>query len=192
MREATVRRTTRETDVEVRLALDGTGKSDIDTGIGFLDHMLCLFALHGRFDLNVRCKGDTDVDGHHSAEDIGIVMGQAFLKALGDKVGIERYASLHLAMDEALVLTACDISGRGRLYADLPFPVEKIGTFDTQLAEVFWDAFCANAGLTLHLRMITGVNAHHIAEAAFKGAARVLRAAVRVTGASLPSTKGAL
>lgn len=192
MREASVRRVTQETDVDIRLDLDGTGESSVETGIGFLDHMLCLFALHSGFDLAVRCKGDTWVDGHHSAEDTGIVLGQAFLKALGDKKGIERYASLHLAMDEALVLAAADISGRGRLYADLPFPAEKIGDFDTQLVEVFWDAFCMNAGVTLHLRLIAGTNAHHIAEAAFKGTARVLKEAVRVTGDRLPSTKGAL
>lgn len=192
MREASVRRVTQETDVDIRLDLDGTGESSVETGVGFLDHMLCLFALHGGFDLAVRCKGDTWVDGHHSAEDTGIVLGQAFLKALGDKKGIERYASLHLAMDEALVLAAADISGRGRLYADLPFPAEKIGDFDTQLVEVFWDAFCMHAGVTLHLRLIAGTNAHHIAEAAFKGTARVLKEAVRVTGDRLPSTKGAL
>lgn len=192
MREASVRRVTQETDVEVRLTLDSTGESSVETGIGFLDHMLCLFAMHGGFNLAVRCKGDTRVDGHHSAEDTGIVLGQAFLKALGDKKGIERYASLHLAMDEALVLAAADISGRGRLYAGLPFPTEKIGDFDTQLVEVFWDAFCMHAGVTLHLRLIAGANAHHIAEAAFKGAARVLGSAVRVTGDRLPSTKGAL
>lgn len=192
MRKADAARATKETDIRLALGLDGGEQSDVRTGVGFLDHMLTLFALHGGFSLSLACAGDTGVDFHHTAEDVGIVLGDAFRQALGDKKGIERYASLHLAMDEALVLAAVDISGRGRAYMDLPFPTEKIGAFDTQLVEVFFDAFAAHAGLTLHLRLITGANAHHIAEAAFKGAARALRGAVRVTGEGIPSTKGAL
>ena len=195
MRESTITRKTGETDVSVTLRLDGTGKYDIKTGVGFLDHMLTLFAVHSRFDLAVRCAGDTEVDDHHSVEDIGIAMGQAFREAVGDKAGIRRYGDITLPMDEALVLAAVDISGRGYLGFDLPLPTEKIGAFDTELVEEFFIAFSRNAGITLHLRELCGKNAHHIAEAAFKACARALRNAVTVDEALMgvvPSSKGVL
>lgn len=195
MRAAEVSRTTTETDIRLTLNLDGSGQSDIHTGVGFLDHMLTLFARHANFDLAVVCKGDTWVDDHHSVEDIGIALGAAFNEALGDKRGICRYASLALPMDEALVLVAVDISGRGGAYTDLPFPSEKIGTFDTELVREFLIAFATNAGLTLHVRELAGENSHHIAEAAFKGLGHALRAAVNIDPAQadrIPSTKGLL
>lgn len=195
MRAAEVSRTTTETDIRLTLNLDGNGQSDIHTGVGFLDHMLTLFARHANFDLAVVCKGDTWVDDHHSVEDIGIALGAAFNEALGDKRGICRYASLALPMDEALCLVAVDISGRGGAYTDLPFPSEKIGTFDTELVREFLIAFATNAGLTLHVRELAGENSHHIAEAAFKGLGHALRAAVNIDPAQadrIPSTKGLL
>ncbi|MBR4691360.1 MAG: imidazoleglycerol-phosphate dehydratase HisB [Oscillospiraceae bacterium] len=195
MREAAITRKTAETDVSLRLSLDGSGRSQIRSGVGFLDHMLTLFARHGHFDLSVECRGDTQVDGHHSAEDIGICLGQAFREALGDKAGITRYGDTTLPMDEALVLTAVDLSGRGYLGCELPLPAEKVGDFDTELVEEFWAAFARSGELTLHIRLLAGRNTHHIIEAAFKSAARSLRKAVAVDpalGGEVPSTKGVL
>ena len=195
MRQAEISRKTGETDIRVLLNIDGTGKSTVDTGVGFLDHMLTLFSRHGRFDLDVICKGDTYVDDHHSVEDIGIALGQAFAQALGDKKGVTRYGSMILPMDEALVIAALDISGRGGLYYDVPFLTEKIGTFDTELVEEFMHSFAMNAGITLHLRKLAGTNSHHVAEACFKGLGRALREAVSMDERfkdSVPSTKGVL
>ena len=195
MRTATITRKTAETDISLALELDGTGIAAIDSGCGFLDHMLTLFARHGRFDLTVNCKGDVQVDDHHTAEDIGISLGQAFAQALGEKRGIIRYGDTVLPMDEALILTAVDISGRGYLGYDLQIPTEKVGTFDTELVEEFWLAFIRNAGCTLHIRQLAGRNSHHIIEGAFKSAARSLRAAVAIDSAyadEIPSTKGVL
>lgn len=192
MRKSEIRRKTSETDIVLSLCLDGSGQGKINSGLGFLDHMLTLFALHGGFDLSVSCRGDVEVDGHHSAEDIGICLGQAFAEALGSKEGIARYGSIILPMDEALVMAAADISGRGLLRFNMDFPTEKIGDFDCQLAEEFFAAFARSAGVTLHLRQLDGTNSHHIAEAAFKGAARALRQAAAISGKGLPSTKGVL
>ena len=195
MRTAKLRRTTGETDVAVVLDLDGTGKSEISTGCGFLDHMLTLFARHGRFDLTVQAKGDTWVDDHHTVEDVGITLGDAFAKALGDKRGVTRYGSTILPMDEALILTAVDLSGRGLLCYDLAIPTEKIGTFDTQLVGEFFAAFARRADLTLHVKQLAGANSHHIIEGAFKSLARSLRTAVAIDPAAageVPSTKGVL
>ena len=195
MREAEIIRKTGETDIRVRLVLEGKGSSVIDTGVGFLDHMLTLFAKHGRFDLEVSCKGDTQVDDHHSVEDIGIALGQAFSRALGDKKGITRYGSMLLPMDESLILSAVDISGRGFLAYELQIPTEKVGTFDTELTEEFFRALAHNAGITLHLRQLAGKNSHHIIEGAFKSAARSLKTAVAVDPElqdEIPSTKGVL
>lgn len=195
MRTAKLRRTTGETDVAVVLDLDGTGKSEISTGCGFLDHMLTLFARHGRFDLTVQAKGDTWVDDHHTVEDVGITLGDAFAKALGDKRGVTRYGSAILPMDEALILTAVDLSGRGLLCYDLAIPTEKVGTFDTQLAGEFFAAFARRADLTLHVKQLAGTNSHHIIEGAFKSLARSLRTAVAIDPAAageVPSTKGVL
>ena len=195
MRTAELRRTTGETDVTVVLDLDGTGKSDISTGCGFLDHMLTLFARHGRFDLTVQARGDTWVDDHHTVEDVGIVLGGAFAQALGEKRGVTRYGSTLLPMDEALILTAVDLSGRGLLRYGLAIPTEKVGTFDTQLTEEFLNAFARQAGLTLHVKQLAGTNSHHIIEGAFKSLARSLRAAVAIDPAAageVPSTKGVL
>lgn len=195
MRTAKLRRTTGETDVAVVLDLDGTGKSEISTGCGFLDHMLTLFARHGRFDLTVQAKGDTWVDDHHTVEDVGITLGDAFAKALGDKRGVTRYGSTILPMDEALILTAVDLSGRGLLCYDLAIPTEKVGTFDTQLVGEFFAAFTRRADLTLHVKQLAGTNSHHIIEGAFKSLARSLRTAVAIDPAAageVPSTKGVL
>ncbi len=192
MRNASIERNTSETNISLSLVFEGTGGREIDTGIGFLDHMLDLFSAHSGFDLNVLCKGDTQVDGHHTAEDVGICLGQALKEALKDKKGIRRYASLALPMDEALVLCAVDISGRGMLQYHLPMAVEKIGTFDVQLLEEFFQAFAVHAGITLHIRLLDGRNAHHIAEAAFKATARVLKDAVQIVSDTVPSTKGVL
>lgn len=194
-RTATLERTTRETDISVTLSLDGTGKADVDTGVPFFDHMLDAFCRHALFDMRVRCKGDLEVDAHHSVEDTGIVLGQAFSLALGDKRGIERFASCAVPMDEALVLCALDISGRGQAYWAMDIPIEAIATFDTQLAREFFIAFAANAGCTLHVRQLSGENAHHLIEAAFKACGRALRFAVALnprTADAIPSTKGAL
>lgn len=195
MRTAQLERKTAETQISLSLNLDGTGKSRIDTGCGFLDHMLTLFARHGHFDLDVQCQGDTQVDDHHTVEDIGICLGKAFDQALGDRRGINRYGSATLPMDEALILTAVDCSGRGLLAYGLEIPTEKIGTFDTELTEEFWQAFSRCANLTLHLRQLAGRNSHHIVEGAFKSAARSLRQAVAQDPAAageIPSTKGVL
>ena len=195
MRTAKLRRTTGETDVAVVMELDGAGKSESSTGCGFLDHMLTLFARHGRFDLTVQAKGDTWVDDHHTVEDVGITLGDAFAKALGDKRGVTRYGSAILPMDEALILTAVDLSGRGRLCYDLASPTEKVGAFDTQLVGEFFAAFARRADLTLHIKQLAGANSHHIIEGAFKSLARSLRAAVAIDPAAageVPSTKGVL
>lgn len=195
MRQADIRRKTAETDIVLALELDGAGRNDIATGVGFLDHMLTLFAVHGRFNLTVRCQGDTQVDGHHSVEDVGICLGQAFKAALGDRAGIARYAYAVIPMDEALVLAAVDISGRGCLGFDLPVPTQKIGDFDTELVEEFFTAFVREAGVTLHIRYLAGRNAHHIVEGAFKAFARAMRAAVAEDPAlrgAVPSSKGVL
>ena len=195
MRTAEINRNTAETKITLTLNLDGTGKSKISTGCGFLDHMLVLFAKHGRFDLTVSCKGDTWVDDHHTVEDVGIALGQAFRQALGDKKGIARYGSQILPMDEALILTAVDLSGRGYLGFDLQIPTQKVGTFDTELVEEFWLGFIRNAEATLHIRQLAGTNSHHIIEGAFKSVGRSLRAAVAIEAAfadEIPSTKGVL
>ena len=194
-RTAEITRKTQETDITLALNLDGRGESTIQSGCGFLDHMLTLFAKHGGFDLTVTCKGDTYVDDHHTVEDIGIVLGQAFQEALGDKRGIERYGSMTLPMDESLILAAVDLSGRSYLGFALDIPTARVGSFDTELVEEFWLAFTRNALCTRHLRKIAGSNSHHIIEGAFKAAARALRAAVAIDPAragDLPSTKGVL
>ena len=195
MRAASLSRRTHETDVSLNLVLDGTGQATISTGIGFLDHMLELFARHGLFDLDVRVTGDLAVDQHHTAEDTGIALGQAFGQALGDKRGIARYADIHLPMDEALTRVAIDISGRPFLVFRTAFPTEKIGAFDAELVREFFQAFAVNAGVTLHVETLYGDNSHHIAESCFKGLARALRHAVGIDpreGERIPSTKGTL
>lgn len=195
MRTAEIKRKTRETDIFLSLDIDGSGAGQIETGCGFLNHMLTLFASHGRFDLTVKCKGDTDVDDHHTVEDIGIALGQAFSQALGDKKGIVRYGSMLLPMDEALILSAVDFSGRSYLGYALDIPTEKVGTFDTELAEEFWLGFVRNADCTLHIRQLSGTNSHHIIEGAFKSVARSIRAAVKLDKGfedEIPSTKGVL
>ena len=193
MRTFEIARKTAETDILLSLNLDGTGRSSIDTGCGFLDHMLTLFAAHGKFDLTVKCVGDTQVDDHHSVEDIGICLGQAFQNALGDKRGITRYGSFLLPMDEALILTAVDISGRSCLCYGLEIPTEKIGTFDTELVEEFLLAFTRCCPMSLHVKQLAGKNSHHIVEGCFKSLARSLKAAVALDGSdAIPSTKGVL
>lgn len=195
MRTAEIKRKTAETDIFLQLDLDGTGKSKIDTGCGFLDHMLTLFASHGRFDLCVTCKGDVNVDYHHSVEDVGICLGEAFFKALGDKKGIRRYGDKILAMDESLVLSSVDFSGRAFLGYGLTIPTEKVGDFDTELVEEFFLAFTRKAECALHIRLLSGKNSHHIIEGAFKSVARSLRQATSVDQAfadEIPSTKGVL
>lgn len=194
-RTAEIRRTTKETDIQVSLNLDGQGATDISTGVPFFDHMLDAFGRHGLFDLTVRAKGDIEVDAHHTVEDVGIVLGQAIAQALGDKRGIVRFGSQFVAMDEALVLAAVDISGRGQLHYDVALPIEIIGTFDTTLAKEFLIALATNAGITLHVVGFKGENSHHIVEAAFKAVGRVLCEACAVNpriADVLPSTKGAL
>ena len=195
MRTAEIKRTTAETDIFLSLNLDGAGVSDCRTGCGFLDHMLTLLARHGRFDLTVKCKGDTQVDYHHTAEDIGICLGKAFAQAIGDKKGITRYGSTTLPMDEALILSAVDISGRGGCYYNLEIPTQKVGDYDTELDQEFWIAFAQHAGITLHIRQLAGRNSHHIIEGAFKSVARSLKAAVAIDACfanEVPSTKGML
>ena len=195
MRSAEVKRKTAETDVSVKLNLDGKGTCSIETGIGFLDHMLVLLAKHSRFDMEVKCVGDINVDGHHTTEDIGIALGQAFKEALGDKAGINRYANTMLPMDEALILTAVDISGRPYLRYNLEIPAAMVGDFDTELVREFFVAFAFNSGVTLHIRQLDGVNSHHIIEGAFKSFARSLKSAVAVDetlGGEIPSSKGVL
>ena len=195
MRSAEIKRATFETDIALSLNIDGTGKGNVQTGVGFLDHMLVLFSRHGRFDLDVVCKGDTVVDDHHSVEDIGIVLGAAIAKALADKRGIKRYGSMLLPMDEALVLCAMDLSGRSCLRYQQAIPSQKIGTFDTELVEEFFLAVTRAAGMTLHIRQMDGTNSHHIVEAMFKALGRALREAVSIDeslGGEIPSTKGVL
>ena len=195
MRTSEIIRKTAETDIKLTLALDGTGKSEIDTGCGFLDHMLTLFARHGRFDLTVKCTGDTNVDFHHTVEDIGICLGMALSEALGDKKGICRYGSMMLPMDETLITAALDISGRSYLAYGLEIPAEKVGDFDTELCEEFWQAFVRTSSITLHIVQNAGRNSHHIIEGAFKAVARALRAAVKIVpdfAGEIPSTKGVL
>ena len=195
MRRAEIKRKTAETNIFVILELDGNGSSKINTGCGFLDHMLTLFAKHARFDLEVTCDGDVQVDYHHTVEDIGICLGMAFARAIDQKRGIRRYGDTLLPMDEALILSALDISGRGESYYELCIPTEKVGDFDTELCEEFWRAFARDAGITLHLRQLAGKNSHHIIEGAFKSVARSLRTAVSIDtdfAGDIPSTKGSL
>ena len=195
MRNSEIARKTLETDVMLRLELDGSGKSSIESGVGFLDHMLTLFAAHGRFDLTLRCTGDTQVDDHHSVEDIGIVLGEAFREALGDKRGIRRYGSILLPMDEALILCAADLSGRSCLRNSVTLPAQKVGTFDTELVQEFLLGFVRKAEITLHFRMLDGENTHHIIEAMFKAFGRTLSEAVSIDPScadEIPSTKGVL
>lgn len=193
MRTAEISRNTAETNISLKVNLDGTGKTEVNTGVGFLNHMLTLFAAHGKFDLEVRCVGDTDVDDHHSVEDVGICLGQAFRQALGDKRGITRYGSFLLPMDEALILAAVDISGRSSLNDALEIPTEKIGSFDTELVEEFFLGFTRSCPMSLHLRKLAGTNSHHIVEGAFKAFGRAMKAAVALDGTDkIPSTKGVL
>lgn len=195
MRIAEIVRTTKETDIKLTLNLDGRGDSEIKTGCAFLDHMLTLFARHGKFDLTVVCKGDIDVDFHHTTEDVGICLGQAFRQALGEKKGIVRYGDAIVPMDEALLLSAIDFSGRSFLVTDFDIKASKVGDFDTELVDEFWMAFASNAGCTLHVRQLSGSNAHHIIEGAFKSVARSCRLAVAIDekfAGDVPSTKGVL
>ena len=195
MRVAEIKRTTAETDIYVKLNLDGTGECDIDSGIGFFDHMLILFAKHSRFDLTVKCNGDVWVDGHHTTEDIGIALGQAFKQAIGDKRGIHRYGSTILPMDEALILSAVDISGRAYLQYYMNIPAPMVGDFDTELLREFFVAFAFNSAITLHIKQLDGVNSHHLIEGAFKSVARTLKKAVAIDEAmknEIPSSKGVL
>lgn len=194
-RVAELTRTTKETDIALSLNIDGTGVSSIDTGVPFFDHMLEAFGRHGLFDLTIKAKGDLEVDAHHTVEDVGIVLGQAFAEAMGEKRGIARFGSQMLPMDETLVLAALDISGRGQLHWDVEVPLCLLGSFDSSLAKEFFIAFATNAGVTLHVRMLTGENAHHIVEACFKAVGRAMRAALKLdarVGSELPSTKGLL
>lgn len=195
MRKANIVRKTNETDIQLSLCLDGKGEGNIDTGCGFLNHMLTLFSKHGRFDLDVKCVGDTDVDYHHTAEDIAICLGKAFAEAIGDKKGITRYADIILPMDEALIMCALDISGRGGLYFSLDIPAAKVGDFDTELCEEFFRAFVRESGITLHIRQLAGSNSHHIIEGTFKAVARVLSKGVSIDEKykdEIPSTKGVI
>lgn len=195
MRTAEIRRKTAETDIQLDLNIDGSGKSEISTGVGFLDHMLTLFSRHGRFDLNLVCKGDVDVDDHHSVEDIGICLGKAFAEAAGDMRGIKRYGSMILPMDETLILCAVDISGRSYLNFGLDIPTEKVGTFDTELAEEFFQAFVRNFPITLHIKQLEGKNSHHIIEGTFKAFGRAMKNAIEKDtkyADEIPSTKGVL
>lgn len=194
-RVAELTRTTKETDIALSLNIDGTGVSSIDTGVPFFDHMLEAFGRHGLFDLTIKAKGDLEVDAHHTVEDVGIVLGQAFAEAMGEKRGIARFGSQMLPMDETLVLAALDISGRGQLHWDVEVPLCLLGSFDSSLAKEFFIAFATNAGVTLHVRMLTGENAHHIVEACFKAVGRAMRAALELdarVGSELPSSKGLL
>ena len=195
MTNAEISRKTAETEILLSLNLDGKGNSEINSGCGFLDHMLTLFSKHAKFDLNINCKGDTYVDYHHTTEDIAIVLGKAFKSALADKKGIERYADTCLPMDECLILSAADISGRGVLRYSVNIPAQKVGDFDTELCEEFWQGFVREAGIALHIRLLDGTNSHHIIEGIFKSVARTLRKAVSVDSKfsdEIPSTKGVL
>ena len=195
MRASEIKRETAETKISLSLCIDGEGKAEISSGCGFLDHMLTLFTRHGCFDLSLECKGDVEVDYHHTAEDIAICLGAAFRDAMGDKRGITRYADTTLPMDEALILSAVDVSGRGGLYYETDIPTEKVGDFDCELCEEFWCAFCRESGVTLHVRQICGRNSHHIIEGIYKSVARSLRAALAIDERNvnkIPSTKGTL
>lgn len=195
MRSAEIVRTTRETDIKLRLEIDGRGDADINTGCGFLDHMLTLFASHGRFDISIICKGDTNVDYHHTVEDVGICLGQAFCSALGDRKGINRYGDRTVPMDESLILTSVDISGRSGYYSKLRIPTEKVGDFDTELTDEFWNSFARDSKMTLHVVQLAGENSHHIIEGVFKSFARSISDAVSVNDRysdEIPSTKGML
>ena len=195
MRKATIDRKTNETEISLALILEGTGRADVNTGVGFLDHMLQLFAYHGGFDLAIRCKGDTQVDDHHTVEDVGIAQGMAFAQAMGDKAGIARYGNFLLPMDEALVLCAVDLSGRDALGYQVNIPAEKVGAFDTELVQEFMLAFARNVKASVHFQQMTGVNSHHIIEAMFKGLGKCMRQAVAADAAragQIPSSKGAL
>ncbi|MBQ7134135.1 MAG: imidazoleglycerol-phosphate dehydratase HisB [Ruminococcus sp.] len=195
MRTSTINRKTAETDIKLTVNLDGSGESNIDSGCGFLDHMLTLFAKHGRFDLDLKCIGDTNVDDHHTVEDIGISLGLAFNEALGDKKGVSRYGYMILPMDETLILSAVDFSGRAFLNYDLKIPTEKVGNFDTELVEEFWLGFIRNANCTLHIKQLDGTNSHHIIEGAFKSVARSMKEAVKIDAKfadEILSTKGVL
>lgn len=195
MRYASIERNTAETEINLAFSIDGTGKAEIDTGVGFLDHMLTLFTKHGKFDLTIFCKGDTYVDDHHSVEDIGIALGQAFNEAIGDKRGINRYADIILPMDEALIMAAVDISGRSCLRFTADIPTEKVGTFDTELVREFFEGFVRNAGINLHIRQLDGENSHHIIEGMFKAFGRIMRQASAYDEKfrdEIPSTKGVL
>ncbi len=195
MRTSEIIRKTNETDIALKIDLDGTGANDINSGCGFLDHMLTLFSKHGRFDLTVKCVGDKEVDFHHTTEDIGICLGQALKNALGDKKGITRYGDIILPMDETLILAAVDVSGRSFLNIELDIPAEKVGDFDTELCEEFFRAFVFNAGITLHVGQLAGTNSHHVIEATFKAVARVLKTAVAIDpklAGEIPSSKGVL
>ena len=195
MREAHIKRKTNETDIEMTLNLDGTGKNEINTGCGFLDHMLELFARHGRMDLTVKCVGDTHVDYHHTVEDVGIVLGQAFAEAVGEKRGISRYGSILLPMDETLILASIDISGRAYLNYDVQIPTPAVGGMDTELVEEFFISFVRNSDITLHIKQLEGKNSHHIIEGIFKAVGRALCKAVfedKTLGGEIPSTKGLL
>lgn len=192
MRHSEVSRETAETAVKLSLELDGTGRAEVHTGVGFLDHMLTLFACHGGFDLAVSCKGDLEVDAHHSVEDVGLCLGAAIAQALGKKRGINRYGHIILPMDEALILCAVDLSGRPCLRYTAQLPAQKVGDFDTELAQEFFQALANTALMSLHIRQLDGVNTHHIIEGMFKALGRALREAVAVTGGALPSTKGVL
>ena len=195
MRSATIKRKTKETDIEVAINLDGSGVSEIATGVGFFDHMLDLLARHSRIDMKVKATGDLHIDDHHTTEDVGIALGQAVKQALGDMAGITRYASIHMPMDETLTRVVVDISGRPMLVFRTSFPRDKIGSFDTELVREWFNAFAVNAGITLHVETLYGENSHHIAESCFKGLARALRAAVGIdprAAGEVPSTKGRL
>ena len=195
MRTAQIERKTAETDISLRLNLDGCGECSVSSGVGFLDHMLTLFARHGGFDLTLSCVGDTETDDHHSVEDIGICLGRALAEALDEKRGVARYGDILLPMDEALILAAVDLSGRGAFYGELAIPTQKVGSFDTELVEEFFIALCREAGVTLHLRQLAGRNSHHIIEGCFKAFARALARAAAIDGKNagrVPSTKGML
>lgn len=195
MRTSGLTRKTNETKISLSLSLDGSGKSNVDTGCSFLDHMLTQFANHSKFDLYVNCEGDTNIDFHHTVEDVGILLGRAFYEALGDRRGINRFADVIIPKDESLIMAAVDISGRSYLAFDVPFETEKIGEFDTELVEEFFTAFSRNAGVTLHIKKLAGINSHHISECTFKAFARVLRIAVACDSEfknDIPSTKGVL
>ena len=195
MRTAQIERKTAETDISLRLNMDGCGECSVSSGVGFLDHMLTLFARHSGFDLTLSCVGDTEVDDHHSVEDIGICLGRALAEALDEKRGVARYGDITLPMDEALILAAVDLSGRGAFFSELSIPTQKVGSFDTELVEEFFIALCREAGITLHLRQLSGRNSHHIIEGCFKAFARALAKAAAIDGKNLgrvPSTKGML